>query len=116
MKDKEKQIEEMANCKNCVHQKICVDKISCGVLTADKDGYLKLKCNYYQPKLPEDSVVLTETESIAMCVEQWNKGYKKGSKETAEKIIKWFKENALDIPSDEYINEFAKQFGVGIKE
>ena len=35
-------------------------------------------------------------------------------KETAEKVIKWFKENALDIPSDMYINEFAKQFGVEV--
>lgn len=46
----------------------------------------------------------------------YNNGYEKGSKETAEKIIKWFKENSICIPSDEYINEFAKQFGVEIKE
>jgi len=37
-------------------------------------------------------------------------------KETAEKIIKWFKENSICIPKDEYINEFVKQFGIEIKE
>lgn len=56
------QIEEMANCKKCIHNEMCIDKISCGVLTASKDGHLKLKCKYYQPKLPKDSVVLSREE------------------------------------------------------
>jgi hypothetical protein len=74
------------------------------------------KLNYR--KLPKDSVVLSkeEYEKLKYTWITDSDAYKKGSKETAEKIIKWFKENSVCIPSDEYINEFAKQFGVEIKE
>lgn len=116
-------IEEMVNCKNCVHQKMCIDKISCGVLTTDKDGYLKLKCNYYQPKLPEDSVVLSKKEYDKLKY-QWitdSDAYKKGSNETAANILKFF-ENCLSLyyPNglipygvfQKVIDNLAKQFSV----
>ena len=141
MKYKEKQIEEMANCKNCVHQKMCIDKISCGVLTADKDGYLKLKCNYYQPKLPEDSVVLLREEKqeyenlvklliydkpIKSRVYEFVKDTKEQArKETAEKFVKGLIDKLKDnvnadnvdffVEVKKMANETAKQFGVEIK-
>lgn len=37
-------------------------------------------------------------------------------KETAKKIINWFKENSVCAPSNKRINEFAKQFDVEVKE
>lgn len=43
----------------------------------------------------------------------YKNGYKKGSKETAEKIYKEYLCNILSLEAKE---EFAKQFGVEIKE
>ena len=67
----------------------------------------------YQPKLSEDSVVVTETERITMSVKQWDKGYAQGSKITAEKI---YRDYLCDILSPEAKEEFAKQFSVSIKK
>ena len=79
-------------------------------------------------KIPEGSVVLTEMQYNALLSkqstvisidEQLKKEFeyelKQARKETAEKTIKWFKENSVCIPSDEDINEFAKQFGVEVE-
>ena len=78
-----------------------------------------------------DKIVLSR-EEWGKCVDNENEAYYRGQheaevyyrniliprerQETAEKIIKWFKENSVCIPSDEYINEFAKQFMVETKE
>lgn len=53
----DKQIKEM-KCFNCIHADVCV---------AQKGGVNlqlvnSMVCDYYQPKLPEGSVVLTEEE------------------------------------------------------
>ena len=45
----------------------------------------------------------------------YKNGYEKGQKDAAEKVINWFKQNSVCIPSDEDINEFAQQFDVEIK-
>ena len=46
---------------------------------------------------------------------EYDKGYQDGRKETAEKILKWFKENYSG--SMLFINSFFKeQFGVEIEE
>ena len=46
-------------------------------------------------KIPEGAVVMTETERITMCVEQWDKGYNQARKNTAEKIKRKAKEKAF---------------------
>lgn len=48
-------------------------------------------------------------------IQEKHKWTEQARKETAEKTIKWFKENSVCIPSDEDINEFAKQFGVEVE-
>lgn len=62
MKEQEKQIEEMAienlKCGNCVHLPLCLAQkggVNLG-LASEND------CCYYQPKISEDSVVLTREE------------------------------------------------------
>jgi hypothetical protein len=129
-----KQIEEMTKCENCVHHEMCIDKISCGVLTADKDGLLKLECKYYQPKLPEDSVILSREEYDDMFSFKTTRGgfynildtvRKVERKETAEKI--WFRASTIVnktkhlVQGREYLHldalkEIIKQFGVDLGE
>ena len=110
MKDKEKQ--------QCV---ICHKDITSELPKIDiyenhycKDCYIE-KCKYAIMNMG-DTVLINKKllKRELQFLEEQTRKYTR--KETAEKIIKWFKENALDIPSDEYINEFAKQFGVEIKE
>lgn len=63
---------------------------------------------HYQPKLPEDSVVLSADEFANLK----KYAYKKGSKETAEKIYR-----ELQGHGTTYVKKWIeKQFGVEIKE
>ena len=88
---------------------------------------------HYQPKPLENAVVLTKEEYDDLLISKdYNYGYHNGEKnmeafyekieipkirkETAREIIKWFRENSVCIPSDEEINEFAKQYGVEVEE
>lgn len=86
---------------------------------------------HYQPKLPEDSVVLSreEYELLKNDLDKGNygefesgfsQGYEKGSKETAEKIfselLKEFDKRKSCGNADVVVYELAKQFGVEIKE
>lgn len=75
---------------------------------------------HYQPKLPEHSVVLSGEQCVEIVQDNYNIGYERGSKETAEKIL-----NEIDcIPTNE-VNELnhlrllkiniAKQFNVKYK-
>ena len=94
MKDKEKQIEEMAmimcenDCEECRRESIefygnsYEEETQC-VFNA---GAEKLYEQGYR-KIPKDSVVLTREEYQKDFSSQFNKGYKHGSKETAEKIL-----------------------------
>ena len=68
---------------------------------------------YYQPKLPEHSIVLSGKQCAEIIQDNYNIGYERGSKETAEKI---YKEYLCDIFSLEAKKEFAKQFGIKVKE
>ena len=84
---------------------------------------------HYQPKLPKDSVVLTEKQHEVAMIHQYDVGYgfgyEKGSKETAEKIYLQAK-TIVDktkhiIQGREYLHldalkEIIKQFDVNIKE
>ena len=54
--------------------------------------------------------------TLDKCQEVLYERLQQANRKTAEKVINWFRENSVCIPSVEYINEFAKQFGVEIKE
>ena len=126
MNEKE-MIEEMARdfleidvydndkCKGCTRY-ICND--SC-----DNDCFAKLCAKYFYNlhyrKIPEGAVVLTREEYKAInmdrAVDMLREIQKQIRKETAEKIINWFRKHSVCIPSAEEINEFAKQFGVEVE-
>lgn len=76
MKDNEKQITK--SCKNCVHNVVCDKKLDLKYFFDNHD------CEHYQPKLPEDSVVLSKTDySMSLLVASEN-GRKSAYKEIAE--------------------------------
>lgn len=120
MKDNEKQIEEMAN---FIHRTEFVD-----ISRYEEETIAKELLKHYQPKLPEDSVVLTTEELKDMvkartkCVEN---AIIRTRKETAEKILVELynirdyygesREYEIRI-GEEGLKELAKQFGVEIKE
>ena len=129
--EKHKQIEEMAKMiENILNRKMVIGNLS---------QFIAVELSkYYQPKIDKDSVVLTEREHEIAMIHQYDVGfafgYEKGSKETAEKILKTLMKEAEyyyladynDCMHDEpfiekqdlliIINEIAKQFGVEIKE
>lgn len=144
MKDKEKQIEEMAKSDKDLMQ-------LCKLLFENWDGTVinvaKTVLEHYQPKLPEDSVVLSREEKqeyenlvklliydkpIKSRVYEFVKDTKyQASKETAEKYKGFIRElltNGDDSITTYYgdvkyrlireddLQELAKQFGVEIKE
>lgn len=115
MKDKEKQIKEITNeIRPILENRTDIRYIP----NLDKPIAKELISLGYQ-KVDKDSVVLNQEEWKNLHEDYAKALYEKEKqtrKETAREIIKWFKENALDIPSDEYINEFAKQYGVEIKK
>lgn len=46
-------------------------------------------------------------------MDAFDAGYKKGSKEAAIKVIKWYQSKTVITPQD--LKEFAKQFGVEVE-
>ena len=156
MKDKEKQINEMAK------DLEKVEKEAYSRLVKETQAYVKEHYRYNSKedyslahtktvfeltaeemtklgwvKLPKDSVVLSKEEYQKDFSNQFNKGYKYGSKETAEKILRELKHSefkfAVEINRSSQedvskaleelrksifgkINELAKEFGVEIKE
>lgn len=142
MKDKEKQIEEMAKiiADSCTIHKVYVNK---HYPDRQKDMYYSLAeelLKYYQPKLPEDSVVLsrdayqvmeTKIEQLTKYAEnerQLREYYcNEARKETAEKFVNEtikrkqtlmnpYTDDESECVSTYWIYKLAKQFGVKIKE
>ena len=110
MKDKEKQIEEMAKCEDCILNEVCnfkyKEEYKRNTLTPVLSNIKKLKseiCKYYQPKLLKDSVVLTREEyniidhnikhlesvcnNIQNYAEELETSLKQARKETAREIL-----------------------------
>ena len=115
MKDRE-MIEKMAkSCKNCICNAVCDKKLELKYYFDNHD------CEHYQPKLPEDNIVLSKEEYGSKLQDAYDNGVEwgteLGSKETAEKIAKYLFSICIleDIPHcmEKY---FKKQFGVEIKE
>ena len=136
MKDKEKQIQEMA------FQQGLISVIQSIFEILDWSGDTKIfekgvkeVCNKYSLYSMdfEDSVVLSREEYESDLTSQYDTGYEFGSKETAEKILdnvfSYMGKNQNFILVDgepqtwldclkiwEFMLELAKQFGVEIKE
>ena len=134
MKDKEKQIEEMAKDLN--------EYVSYDEWSAREYGEYSVDCDYTAHKLIEqgwikpnkDSVVLLKTkyEMLVACssyegvINKLKDEYIKGSNETAEKIFKELKSKNqyeyFSYDDDKYcvssdaIEELAKQFGVELEQ
>lgn len=126
MKDKEKQFKEridcgVAYCEDTPNKQIEEkDKMYILNTILQEVKPLKLREKIYwrivefiNKKLPEDSVVLSGKQCVEIVQDNYNIGYERGSKETAEKI---YKEYLCYILSLEAKEEFAKQFNVDIKE
>ena len=75
-------------------------------------------------KIPENAVVLTREEWEKDFSSQFNKGYEKGSKETAREIIHYMRTEIVNYLSDSELDEFntldvqylAKKYGVEVEE
>lgn len=131
--DKQKQIEEMAN---LIHHTEFID-----ISGYEEEKIAEELLKYYQPKLPENAVVLTREEydelkqakillefreETIKYLEEANIRYSKAlenkSKETAEKILKPLYDACKDDSYGQVVVDFAilerlaKQFGVKIKE
>ena len=129
MEIKEKQIEEMAG---IIGQAIDSNSFLGDERMAEinMQGIAKELLKHYQPKIPKDSVVSSREEYQKDFSSQFNKGYKHGSKETAEKAFEITKKiidkkYAIETPwtratlsniINQIEKEFAKQFDVEIKE
>ena len=117
MKDKEKQIEEKADCFNCVCKPVCMK-------TADIDKEKELiswneyvkqyGCHWFQRILPEDSVVLSREEYDAyhktvteLTIECCQK-----EKVMAEKILDFIQENRHKYEMWYLVSELRKFFGI----
>ena len=109
---KEKKIEEMTkSCKNCVCNAVCDKKLDLKYFFDNHD------CEYYQPKLPEGTVVLSSKQCVEIVQDNFNIGYERGSNETAEKILNLIETFCSDNEFIEIIKSvITKQFGVEIKE
>ena len=80
----EKQIKEMAK---VIYKRINTIE-TFGLSGMELCGMIaKELIKHYQPKLPENAVVLTKEEYQNDYSSQFNKGYSHGSKETAREII-----------------------------
>lgn len=117
--NKEKQIEEM---RKDLIEIFDEEYNKRGLITPDFTSKKLVDLNY---RKITDSVVLTETERIAMCVEQWDKGYAQALKETTEKILNeiyttlWDEKTPIAnsfVNLDVKIREIAIREGVEIKE
>lgn len=128
MKDKEKQIEELAQCKNssgytcgsCGVKHAC-DRYLLAKEIYDKDSIVLSREEYSELKGRAEEVFNEMTERMKAEVKIAKKiGVVKGSKETAEKIFAKEREFIYSkwksyITMNDLI-EIAKQFGVEIKE
>ena len=108
-------------CYNCIHFPLCfAQKGGANLELASEND-----CCYYQSKLPEDSVVLSrkEYEKLKYTWITDSDAYKKGCKETAEKIFKML---ISELESNQFLSgkriimevdveNLAKQFDVEIE-
>ncbi len=133
--DKQKQIEESKSCYSCNHYYACEDCYK--AFTRSKDYFKKhiahnreiaMRCKCYQPKIPENVVVLTQDELHERLNHAYDVGIESGkevgSKETAERFAERLREETWQawIDDDHYdwivtlddIDEICKEITEGI--
>lgn len=134
--NKQQQIEEMAK---VIDDRLIEARGWLGSMNRGKGYWIAQKLvENYQPKLPEDSVVLSREERQARdyecynlgyevahkemlkdCIESNKKakqiGYEKGSKETAKEILQLLYSYPHEYHEKKII-EIAKQYGVEVEE
>lgn len=132
MNDKEKQIEARLDRKTALNvlQDLSkemypsLDLFGHPTLVIDRSNFEEIRKKYLD-ELPKDSVVLTIQEHEKDIYTAYNRGYKKGCKETAgmyhkamRKVIheRDYIEGYAEIGLQEENDEIAKQFNVEIKE
>ena len=123
--NKQQQIEEMAK---VIDDRLIEARGWLGSMNRGKGYWIAQKLvENYQPKLPEDSVVLSREEICELkcqAEEDFNKAYDLGSKETAEKIFKML---ISELESNQFLSgkriimevdveNLAKKFDVEIEE
>lgn len=104
--DKQKQIEEMAkSCKNCIHYNICSLWSTTDI---DEEESYKYCYGNYQPKIPEDAVVLTREESLQELRAFAKNVTERVRKETAEKFAERLKQDfdSIDYIYDDIHNKY----------
>ena len=139
MKDKEKQIKLLIKRISKIQNKGVKDIPNFTNIFIDNQELAEELLKYYQPKLPEDSVVLSREEyetyqNLKRDIEysfEYNQGYTdgqiKGSQETAQKFVNEtmkrkqtlmnpYTDDESECVSTYWIYELAKQCGVEIKE
>ena len=120
----QKQIEKMAK---IIDDRLIEARGWLGSMNRGEGYWIAQKLvEHYQPKLPEDSVVLSKEEFSKALTDNFNMGKKEAQfyservaipttrKETAEKIYTFV--NSLGTHNWERFEEFIKQFGVEIKK
>ena len=121
MKDNEKQIEEMD---------YDISYVDNNGYYYDEDGYQQdayANCHKIAEelikkgwiKLPKDSVVLSGEQCVEIVQDNYNIGYERGCKETAQKFYEFAKAWFEYYEQNDYFEEvknLAKQFDVEIKE
>lgn len=106
------------------YRKILKDSV---VISQEEYDALKLIEGYHIKSCGKGAVILTETERITMCAEQWSKGYAQARKETAKEFytkLLWFGvKRTGQTTADSYIQislerlqKLIKECGVEVKE
>ena len=95
------------------HQKYCAYKIIEPQIRGclDRERELEQKLKELEEQRDRQAYI---TEHLKDCVESNKVVEERTRKETAEKIINWFRKHSVCIPSVEEINEFAKQYCVKV--
>ena len=122
MENKEKRVEEMAN----IIENAFKVYFGANDLVEPEDFPYQAKdlakelLRYYQPKLPEHSVVLSGKQCAEIVQDNYNIGYERGRKEMAEKIMQDLKpllEGFVHTDTGENLYVYkCKQFVVEIKD
>lgn len=118
--------KEMIDCKICSHKEVC-HYHEC--INDCKEWAKEYQCEYYQPKLPENAVVLTRKEYEQLlkikenCLELMKQGEQQIlniSKETAREILQkiesFYGYYGIEDALKECMQNIAKHYGVDLGE
>lgn len=119
MKDNEKQIKLLTKRISKIQNKGVKDIPNFTTIFIDNQELAEELLKYYQPKLPKHSVVLSGEQCVEIVQDNYNIGYERGCKETAQKFYEFAKAWFEYYEQNDYFEEvknLAEQCGVEIKE